>query len=79
MSNLPSGADKDPLAPWNQPSRLCRYCDKDIIEDQMYRTISADESLDEDQIEEYVDVELYKFPLCEECAKEEYYDNDDDY
>lgn len=78
MSNLPLGADNDPLAPWNQKSKLCRYCDKEDIQDELFRAISVDETIDEDRINEIIDEELEKFPLCPQCAKEEYYDYDEE-
>lgn len=76
MSNLPLGADNDPLAPWSRKSKLCRYCDKEDIQDELFRAISVDETIDEDRINEIIDEELEKFPLCPQCAKEEYYDYD---
>ena len=78
MSNLPLGADNDPLAPWNQKSKLCRYCDKEDIQDELFRAISVDETIDEDRINEIIDEELEKFPLCPQGAEEEYYDYDEE-
>lgn len=78
MSNLPAGAENDPYAPWNQKSKLCRYCDKEDIQDELFRAISVDKTIDEDRINEIVDEELDKFPLCPQCAKEEYYDYDEE-
>lgn len=78
MSNLPAGAENDPYAPWNQKNKLCRYCDKEDIQDELFRAISVDETIDEDRINEIVDEELDKFPLCPQCAKEEYYDYDEE-
>ena len=76
MSNLPAGAERDPFAPWNQRDSLCKYCDREQIQDQLYRVIVLDTTLDEDRIDEIVEEEIYKFPLCPQCAKEEYYDYD---
>lgn len=78
MNNLPVGAEQDPFAPWNQKSKLCKYCDKEEIQEQLFRVIAIDSSLDEDRIDEIIEEELDKFPLCPQCAKEEYYDYDEE-
>ena len=78
MSNLPSGADNDPLAPWNQPDKLCRYCNAEELRDILYKQVELDEECEDDCIEEEVEYRLSQAPLCKDCAKEEYYDYDDD-
>lgn len=78
MSNLPLGAENDPYAPWNQKDKLCRYCDKEEIQEQLFRIIALDSTLDEDRVDEVIDEELDKFSLCPQCAKEEYYDYDEE-
>jgi hypothetical protein len=73
-SNLPAGSSNDPLAPWNQKSKLCRYCDKEDILDELFKAIAVDKTLDEETINEVAEDQLDNYPLCPQCAKEEYYD-----
>ena len=61
MSNLPAGAENDPYAPWNQKDKLCRYCDKEEIQEQLFRIIALDSTLDDDRIDEVIEEELDKF------------------
>lgn len=81
MSNLPSGADKDPLAPWNQPDKFCRHCDSEELRDILYKQVEIEGECEDDCIDEEVEYRLSLAPLCKDCAKEEYYDydKDDDY
>jgi len=78
MSNLAAGAENDPFAPWNRNSILCKYCDADILRDQIYQDLISDDDCDDDCVEEIVDERLSQQPLCPNCAKEEYYDYTDE-
>jgi hypothetical protein len=78
MSNLPAGAENDPYAPWNKSSRLCRYCDADILRDTIANEVLKDPDCEEDCIDEQVELILSEQPLCTACAKEEYYDYTDE-
>jgi len=75
--NLPEGANQDPLAPWNQKTKLCRYCDEQDIKDLLWSQFAL-EPFEEDEIEELVEQHLSEYPLCRSCAKEEYYDYTDE-
>jgi len=78
MSNLPPGSDNDPLAPWNENAKLCKYCDyeelKEMFQDKVMKehpfVIFIDDAV-EDLLIDYDN-------MCKECAKE-YYGDDDDY
>jgi hypothetical protein len=78
MSNLPPGSSDDPLAPWNKSDKLCRYCDAEDLRDILYEQVLQDEECADDCIDERVEELLSAQPLCKDCAKEEYYDYDDD-
>ena len=65
-SNLPTGADNSPIAPWNQVDDLCRYCDQDII-----RGMAQEAALDESDVDEYMDTLLEEAGLCIGCFKQE--------
>lgn len=81
MSNLPSGADNDPLAPWNRTDLLCRYCDEDVLLGYIKKQIADDPDCQDDCVDEEIERRLSEQPLCKDCAKEEYYDynfDDDD-
>jgi hypothetical protein len=79
MSNVPIGSDNDPLAPWNKSDKLCRHCDSEHLRDIIYQQVVDTEECEDDCIDERVEELLSQQPLCEDCAKEEYYDYDDDY
>jgi len=78
MSNVPAGSDNDPLAPWNQHDNLCRYCDEDILYKHIRSEVEQDPDCEEDCIDEQTELILSEYPLCKQCAKEEYYDYDED-
>lgn len=78
MSNVPIGSDNDPLAPWNEDAKLCKYCDieelKEIFQEQVLK-----ERPFEIFIDDSVEYLLINYDnLCRNCAKE-YYADDDDY
>ena len=79
MSNIPAGAQNDPLAPWNQPDKYCKQCDSEQLRDILYTQVEVEGECDDDCVEEEVEYRLSLHPLCKDCAKEEYYDHDDDY
>jgi hypothetical protein len=79
MSNIPVGSDNDPLAPWNKSDKLCRHCDSEHLRDIIYQQVVDTEDCEDDCIDERVEELLSQQPLCKDCAKEEYYDYDDDY
>ena len=79
MSNVPPGSNDDPLAPWNKSNKLCRYCDAEELRDVLYENVLAEEDCDDDCVDERVEDLLSLQSLCKDCAKEEYYDYDDDY
>jgi hypothetical protein len=79
MSNVPVGSDNDPLAPWNKSDKLCRQCDSEHLRDIIYQQVVDTEECEDDCIDERVEELLSQQPLCKDCAKEEYYDYDDDY
>jgi hypothetical protein len=79
MSNLPSGAENDPRAPWQSNNTLCRYCDSDLIYETLREEmLGFDPDCDEDCVEERIEEIISEYPLCKDCAKEEYYDYDED-
>ena len=78
MSNLPPGSVYDPFAPWNKSSKLCRYCDADSIRDQIYQALVNDVDCNDDCVDEEIEEKLSEFSLCTSCAKEEYYDYDEE-
>jgi len=88
MSNLPNGAENDSRAPWNEYDNLCRYCDADVLYDFFIEEVSKDLGVqmmefdsEEDYLEflhEQAEFNLSEHGLCKQCAKEEYYDDDDD-
>jgi hypothetical protein len=78
MSNLPSGAENDSRAPWNEYDNLCRYCDEDILYAHIRKEVEQDPDCKEDCIDEQTELILSEYPLCKQCAKEEYYDYDED-
>ena len=71
-SNLPTGAEHDVTAPWNQVDDLCKYCDQDII-----RGMAQEAVLDESDVEEHMENMLEEAGLCKDCFKEEQADDDD--
>jgi len=87
MSNLPAGSVNDPLAPWNDYNNLCKHCDADILYDMFIEDVAKDlqvQLMDFDSEEDYMDflheqaeLNLSEHRLCKQCAKEEYYDYDD--
>jgi hypothetical protein len=79
MSNLPPGSNDDPLAPWNNDTKLCRYCDEEMIREILTEELIGDPMCDPDCVAELVDEVISEYGLCKQCAKEEYYDYDDDY
>jgi hypothetical protein len=74
QSNLPTGAQQDVNAPWNQVDDLCRYCDQDII-----RGMAQEASLDEADTDENYEAMLEEAGLCRECQKEQDADDQDDW
>lgn len=88
MSNLPEGAETDSRAPWNEYGDLCRYCDEDILYDFIKDNVSRDPQVllmefdsqesYEEFLHEQTELNLSEHRLCKQCAKEEYYDYDDD-
>jgi hypothetical protein len=74
QSNLPTGAEQDVNAPWNQVDDLCRYCDQDII-----RGMAQEASLDEADTDENYEAMLEEAGLCRECQKEQDADDQDDW
>jgi len=72
QSNLPTGAQQDVNAPWNQVDDLCRYCDQDII-----RGMAQEASLDEADTDEHYATMLEEAGLCRDCFKEQDADDDD--
>ena len=74
QSNLPTGAQQDVNAPWNQVDDLCRYCDQDII-----RGMAQEASLDESDTDENYEAMLEEAGLCRECQKEQDADDQDDW
>ena len=73
QNNLPTGAQQDVNAPWNQVDDLCRYCDQDII-----RGMAQEAALDESDVDEYMDTLLEEAGLCIGCFKQEQADDNDD-
>jgi hypothetical protein len=74
QNNLPTGAQQDVNAPWNQVDDLCRYCDQDII-----RGMAQEASLDEADTDENYEAMLEEAGLCRECQKEQDADDQDDW
>ena len=74
QSNLPTGAQQDVNAPWNQVDDLCRYCDQDII-----RGMAEEAVADESDVTEYMEAMLEEAGLCGDCYREQEADNDDDW
>jgi hypothetical protein len=73
-SNLPTGAEQDVSAPWNQVSDLCRNCDRDIIKGMAYEAV-----VDESDVDEHFEAMLEEADICRDCFKEEQADDDDDW
>lgn len=71
---LPAGADNDPNAPWNFDNNLCKYCNSNEIYAEAY-TIAEEQSLDISEVFDEINSEC---SICDECAREQLADEDDD-
>ena len=74
QNNLPTGAEQDVNAPWNQVDDLCKYCDQDII-----RGMAQEATLDESDTQEHMETLLEEAGLCKDCFKEQDEDDNDDW
>lgn len=66
--DYPAGAANDSIAPYNQPSgvkHLCKYCDKEAIEEEVNQERGTDEYYDE------FDKLMDEAGLCRDCHEEQ--------
>lgn len=73
-SNLPSGAENDPRAPWVVTADYCPYCDEDLIDEEA-EEISQRLDLPFNEVKDRI---LAAANLCQQCREEEIADFRDD-